>query len=123
VQGRILPSQAAHFIGLPGNPVSSFMTFVLLVRPFLLRLQGVTEVGLPQPYRLPAHFDLPKPDKRREFLRVRRNAAGGLDLFPNQSSGVLTSAVWGDGVIDHPAGAIIRHGDVVSYLPFAELLG
>ncbi len=119
-QGRILPSQAAHFIGLPGNPVSSFMTFLLLVRPFLWRLQGVTEVGLPQPYRLPAHFDLPKADKRREFLRVRRNAAGGLDLFPNQSSGVLTSAVWGEGVIDHPAGATIRAGDVVSYLPFAE---
>jgi molybdopterin molybdotransferase len=78
-------------------------------------------VGLPPAYHLPAHFDLPKADKRREFLRVRRNAAGGLDLFPNQSSGVLTSAVWGDGVIDHPAGATIRHGDVVRYVSFAEL--
>lgn len=121
-QGRINPSEAAHFIGLPGNPVSSFMTFLLLVRPFLLRLQGVVHVGLPPAYRLPAHFDWPKADKRREFLRVRRNAAGGLDLFPNQSSGVLTSAVWGDGVIDHPAGITIRCGDAVSYVPFADLL-
>ena len=67
-----------------------------------------------------ADFDWPKPDKRREFLRVRRNAAGGLDLFPNQSSGVLTSAVWGDGVVDTPAGQAIARGDMVDYVSFAE---
>ena len=114
-----------HFIGLPGNPVSSFVTFLLLVRPFLLALQGVSDarlLGLPQPVQLPAHFELPRADKRREFLRVRRNAAGGLDLFPNQSSGVLTSAVWGDGLVDNPAGTTIAHGDPVSYLSLAELL-
>ena len=114
-----------HFIGLPGNPVSSFVTFLLLVRPFLLALQGVSDsrlLGLPQPVQLPAHFDLPRADRRREFLRVRRNAAGGLDLFPNQSSGVLTSAVWGDGLVDNPAGTTIAHGDAVSYLSLAELL-
>ena len=110
-----------HFIGLPGNPVSSFVTFLLLVRPFLLRLQGA-EVPCLQPVKLPAHFDLPRADKRREFLRVRRNAAGGLDLFPNQSSGVLTSAVWGDGLVDNPAGTTIARGDLVSYLSFADLL-
>jgi len=114
-------TQPCHFIGLPGNPVSSFVTFVLLVRPFLLRLQGA-QVPVLQPVMLPAHFDLPRADKRREFLRVRRNAAGGLDLFPNQSSGVLTSAVWGDGLVDNPAGRTIAHGDRVSYLSFAELL-
>ena len=69
-----------------------------------------------------AGFDWPKPDRRREFLRVRRNAAGGLDLFPNQSSGVLTSAVWGDGLIDNPSGRAIARGDRVAFLPFAELL-
>ncbi len=53
---------------------------------------------------------------------MRRNAAGGLDLFGNQSSGVLTSVVWGDGLVDNPAGATIAHGDRVSYLPFSELL-
>jgi len=112
---------AAHFMGLPGNPVSSFMTFVLLVRPFLLRLQGVTDVASPVQH-LQAHFSLPKPDKRREFLRVRRNAQGGLDLFPNQSSGVLTSAVWGDGVVDNPGGHAVAHGDTVRYIAFADLL-
>ena len=61
-------------------------------------------------------------DERREFLRVRRNAQGGLDLFPNQSSGVLTSVVWGDGVVDNPAGQTIAHGDSVSFWPFAEWL-
>ena len=111
----------AHFIGLPGNPVSSFVTFLLLVRPFILQLQGAKQI---QPVRitLPAHFELPKADRRREFLRVRRNAQGGLDLFPNQSSGVLTSAVWGDGLVDNPAGATIRQGDGVSFLSFADLL-
>ena len=111
----------AHFVGLPGNPVSSFMTFLLMVRPLLLRLQGAEPTPL-QPWRLPAHFDLPKGDKRREFLRVRRNAAGGLDLFPNQSSGVLTSVVWGEGVVDNPAGQSIARGDLVNYLPFSEWL-
>jgi molybdopterin molybdotransferase len=112
---------ATHFMGLPGNPVSSFMTFVLLVRPFFLRFPGVADVASPAQH-LPAHFSLPKPDKRREFLRVRRNAQGGLDLFPNQSSGVLTSAVWGDGVVDNPGGQAIAHGDTVRYLAFADLL-
>jgi molybdopterin molybdotransferase len=114
--------QNAHFIGLPGNPVSSFVTFLLLVRPFLLTLQGVTDV-VPDALAATAHFSWPKADKRQEFLRVRSNAAGGLDLFPNQSSGVLTSAVWGDGLVDNPAGQTIAHGDVVRFLPFSELLG
>ena len=113
--------RACHFIGLPGNPVSSYITFLLLVRPFLLRLQGAREIAL-KTIVLPAHFSLRKADKRREFLRVRRNAAGGLDLFTNQSSGVLTSVVWGDGVVDNPAGTTIAHGDMVSFIPFSELL-
>lgn len=111
----------AHFIGLPGNPVSSFVTFLLLVRPFLLRLQGCTEVAI-KSIALPAHFSWPRADKRREFLRVRQNAAGGLDLFGNQSSGVLTSAIWGDGLVDNPAGQTIAHGDTVQFMPFSALL-
>jgi molybdopterin molybdotransferase len=86
-----------------------------------LRLQGATQV---EPVRQPmrADFDLGKPDRRREFLRVRRNAQGGLDLFPNQSSGVLTSVAWADGVIDHPAGATIRQGDQVQFIAFSDWL-
>ena len=112
----------AHFIGLPGNPVSSFVTFVLLVRPFLLRLQGCARVA-PRPIQLPAHFTLPRADKRREFLRARRDGDGGLELFPNQSSGVLTSAVWADGLVDNPPGRTIARGDKVSFIPLAELVG
>jgi len=111
----------AHFIGLPGNPVSSFVTFLLLVRPFLLKLQGASQVAM-KSVTVPAHFNWPRADKRREFLRVQRNAAGGLDLFANQSSGVLTSAVWGDGLVDNPAGQTIAHGDSVQFIPFSALL-
>ena len=112
---------SAHFMGLPGNPVSSFVTFGLLVRPFLLRLQGVRDVA-PKAIAATAGFDWPRADKRREFLRVRQGADGTLELFPNQSSGVLTSAAWADGVVDNPAGQTIARGDTVRFLPFAELL-
>jgi molybdopterin molybdotransferase len=108
-------------MGLPGNPVSSYVTYLCVVRPFLSALQGAVVRDL-SPYRLPVHFDWPRPDKRREFLRVRRNAAGGLDLFENQSSGVLTSAVWGDGLVDNPPGQTIAPGDLVRFVPFSELL-
>ena len=111
----------AHFVGLPGNPVSSFVTFLLMVRPLVLRLQGA-ELQALRTWRLPAHFELPKGDKHREFLRVRRNAEGGLELFPNQSSGVLTSVVWGDGVVDNPAGRSIARGDLVDFIPFSDWL-
>ncbi len=110
----------AHFLGLPGNPVASLVTCALLVRPFVLRLQGVRDVSL-VPIEMRADFDWPRADKRREFLRVRRNAAGGLDLFPNQGSGVLTSTVWGDGVIDCAPGQPIARGDRVRFIPFSEL--
>ena len=111
-----------YFMGLPGNPVSSFVTFLLLVRPFLLTLQGATRVA-PEPIAVRADFDWPRADRRREFLRARRNAQGGLELSPNQSSGVLTSMVWGDGVIDTPAGQPFKAGDTVQFIPFASLLG
>ncbi|HNE59574.1 MAG TPA: molybdopterin molybdotransferase MoeA [Ottowia sp.] len=111
----------AHFLGLPGNPVSSYVTFLLLVRPFLLRLQGAREVALPS-LALRADFTLDKADRRREFLRARRNAQGGLELFGNQSSGVLTSAHWADGLIDLPAGQTIAAGDMVRFIPVRELL-
>ena len=118
---RDTQGDACHFMGLPGNPVSSFVTFLLLVRPFVLALQGVTKTDIART-EMAAHFDWPRADKRREFLRVKRNAQGGLDLFPNQSSGVLTSAVWGDGVVDNPAGQTIAKGDTVRFISFAEWL-
>jgi molybdopterin molybdotransferase len=109
------------FIGMPGNPVSTFATFVLLVRPFVLRLAGVRTVT-PRALSLRADFTQQKADRRNEFLRARVNAAGGLDLFPNQSSAVLTSTVWGDGLIDNPPNHAISAGETVRFIPFSELL-
>ena len=111
----------AWFIGLPGNPVSSFVTFLLFVRPFILKLQGRETKSIP-PYMMRADFDWLKADRRNEFLRVKINQEGGLDLFPNQSSGVLTSASWGDGLVDCPPGQPIHAGDLVKYIPFDALL-
>ncbi|RVT50390.1 molybdopterin molybdotransferase MoeA [Rubrivivax albus] len=111
----------AIFMGLPGNPVSSFVTFLLAVAPVLRTLQGMDAAG-PSAQLLRADFDWPKPDRRREFLRVKLNADGGLDLFPNQSSGVLTSTVWADGLVDTPAGQSIARGDLVRFLPLDALV-
>jgi molybdopterin molybdotransferase len=109
------------FVGLPGNPVSSWVTCLLAVLPLLRALQGMPNAA-PHAVAVRADFDWPKPDKRREFLRVRFNAEGGLDLFPNQSSGVLTSAVWADGLVDNPSGQAIRRGDTVRFLSTTELM-
>ena len=110
----------ANFIGLPGNPVSSFVTFLIFVRPFLLRTQGITDV---QAHAIPvrADFDWPEPDLRREFLRVKWNARGGLDLYPTQDSAVLMSTAWADGLVDNPAEHPIRVGDMVKFMPYSEL--
>jgi len=111
----------AWFMGLPGNPVSSFITFLLFVRPFILQLQG-REAGPPRSYPMRADFDWLKGDRRNEFLRVKINDQGGLDLFQNQSSGVLTSASWSDGLVDCPPGQIFKAGDFVKYIPLSALL-
>jgi molybdopterin molybdotransferase len=111
----------AFFLGLPGNPVSTFVTFLIFVRPFLLRLQGVANVA-PRVLTLRADFDWPRADRRQEFLRARYNAAGGLELFPHQGSGVLTSTVWADGLIDNPPGQTIAAGDLVRFISFADVL-
>lgn len=118
---RASQSGTAFFLGLPGNPVSSFVTFLLFVRPFILRLQGVADVT-PKSFAMRADFNLPKADRRNEFLRAKMNADGGLDLFPNQSSGVLTSTVWGDGLIDNPPGKTIAAGDFVHFISFSDLM-
>ena len=114
-----LGASGAHFIGLPGNPVSSFVTFALLVQPFVQALQGAKSGGLA--YRQgQAQFDWPRPDKRREWLRVRLQADGGVTLYPNQSSGVLTSLAWADGLLDNPPGQVIRRGDTVRVVPLQQ---
>ena len=111
---------SSFFIGLPGNPVSSFVTFLIFVRPFLLKTQGRTETN-PRTIMARSDFEWPEPDARREFLRVKWNAQGGLDLYPTQDSAVLTSTAWADGLVDNPAKHAIRKGDMVTFLPYSEL--
>ena len=115
----------AHFLGLPGNPVSAFVTFCLIARPFILRLQGVQEVA-PKGCQVRAGFSTRKPDARREFLRARiEDGPEGSIAMPygNQGSGVLTSLCWGDGLLEIPPGRSIERGEWVRFLPFAELAG
>jgi molybdopterin molybdotransferase len=110
----------SFFIGLPGNPVSSFVTFLIFVRPFLLKTQGQSETA-PRALDARADFGWPEPDARREFLRVKWNSQDGLDLYPTQDSAVLTSTAWADGLADNPAGRVIRKGERVRFLPYSEL--
>ncbi len=113
-------ARGAAFIGLPGNPVSSFVTFLIFVRPFLLKMQGVTQVE-PRYVDARADFDWPEPDTRREFLRARWNAQGGLELYSTQDSAVMTSTAWADGLVDNPPKHAVRKGDIVRFLPYSEL--
>ena len=102
--------------------MSSFVTFLLAVRPVLLRLQGARELA-PRSMQLRADFDWPRArSPARVPARAAQRRAAALELFPNQGSGVLTSAVWADGLVDNPPGQAIVHGDAVRFLPFAELL-
>jgi len=114
----------ADFIGLPGNPVSTLLTFCLFVRPFLLRRQGVPEV-LGKPLAVPAAFQWPRPGRRREYLRARLEQGEDgvvVSIYPKQGSDVLTSTVWADGLVEIREGRTVERGDLVPYYSFAELL-
>jgi len=107
----------ADFIGLPGNPVSGYVTFAVLARDFLRARQGeVVPAWRPQ-YWLPAAFDWARPDTRREeFLRVRVVQQDGqllLQRYPNQGSGVLTSCAWADGLVRLQPGQAVAAGDLL----------
>ncbi len=118
--------EGTPFIGMPGNPVSVFVTFCLFARPFILRLQGVAGEVTPPPLRLPVDFDWTRPDKRREYVRARleRGTDGGLwvQVYPSRSSGVLSSVAWASGLAVIPEGQALARGDSVDFLPFSELL-
>ncbi len=111
-------------IGLPGNPVSVAVTFMVFAVPFLRALQGVTTRGTP-PICLPAAFRVKRAGSRTEYLRVRLEpslAGVRLARFPNQSSGVLTAMAWADGLAVVPAGVTVEENDGLVYLPFSTLL-
>lgn len=112
----------AWFIGLPGNPVAAFVTFAMLVRPFILRLQGVDRVK-PRILRLPAASAWTKGDKQRlEFLRATLTDEGMVDVYRNQGSAVVTSLCSSDGLVLNDPGTVIAAGEPVRFIPFSELL-
>lgn len=104
------------FIGLPGNPASVFTTFMMLARPFLLACQGCTAVKT-SPLQAPALF-AKAGEKRQVYLRGRLTG-GGVEIYPNQSSGVLSSACWGDVFVVQKPGQSIEQADLVDVLPYA----
>jgi molybdopterin molybdotransferase len=101
--------------------VSCFVTFLLFLRPYLLKRMGA-RTTLPVARTLVAASDWTKAEDRRNFLRARIAADGRVELYPNQGSGVLTSCVWADGLVDTPARQTFRAGDPVRYLSFTDLL-
>jgi molybdopterin molybdotransferase len=108
-------------IGLPGNPGSTLVTFGLLARPYLLRRMGVQRVE-PLGFAMPAGFTWSKPGKRREYLRARLEN-GRVVLHPNQSSGVLRSAAWAEGLAEVLEGTTLAEGDSLRFIPLSEILG
>ena len=112
---------SAPFIGLPGNPVASFVMFLMLVRPFLRKRQGMAAQN-PRGISLPADFEWKKPEKRCEFLRARIGDDGRVQLYSHQGSGVLTSTVWAEGLVDLAPNRMVARGENVRFLPFSELL-
>ncbi|MFS2198639.1 gephyrin-like molybdotransferase Glp [Pseudomonas sp. Pseusp3] len=120
------PLTFGHFrgvpvIGLPGNPASTLVTFALLTRPYLLRRQGVKEVE-PLKVQVPAGFNWLQPGNRREYLRGRLEN-GRATIYKNQSSGVLRSAAWADGLVEVLEGRTLVQGDGVFFIPLSEVLG
>jgi molybdopterin molybdotransferase len=111
-------------IGLPGNPVSAFVTCLLFVRPFLLKMQGLKEI-LPSSYPVTAHFDWTRPGIRREFLRARvhnEEEEAVAEIHPRQGSGVLSSTCWANGLVVIPEETTVKKGDRVQFIPFRELM-
>ncbi len=119
------PLTFGHFrgvpvIGLPGNPASTLVTFALLARPYLLRRQGVQQVQ-PLSFQVPAGFVWPRPGNRREYLRGRLENGRAI-IYRNQSSGVLRSAAWAEGLVEVLEGRTLEEGDVVNFIPLSEVL-
>ena len=114
------------FIGTPGNPVSLFVTYCLLARPFILRSQGVSGSLVPRAVSAKIDFDWMQPDKRREFARARLDldaqGEAWVSTYRSRSSGVLSSLAWANGLAILPEGTPLRRGDSVSFIPFNELL-
>ncbi len=114
------------FFGLPGNPAAVFATFCIIVRPYLLRLQGVTEDIQPLRFAVAANFDWQRAGSRQEYLRGRiaytEAGQASVAIFANQSSGVLSSACWANCFVVLAPGQTVQRDDYVTVIPFEGLL-
>lgn len=108
------------FMGLPGNPVSTLVTFALLSRPYILRCMGMQDVA-PMGFPVPVDFAVATAGTRREFMRVGWHN-GRAQQYDNQCSGILSSAAWADGLLEIPEGTTCQPGDLLTFYPFSELL-
>lgn len=110
------------FFGLPGNPVAVFVTFLMLVKPYLLKMQGAQNID-PRKYHLPAGFEVSEAGSRQEYIRVRLDKNHQeLIPFSNQGSSVMTSTSWADGLAIIPINATVKKGDLLEFLPYSGLL-
>ncbi|ABL02431.1 molybdopterin molybdochelatase [Candidatus Ruthia magnifica str. Cm (Calyptogena magnifica)] len=112
------------FIGLPGNPVSAMVTFLLFARPFIKKMQGASHY-LNTTFKTQANFDWHKPKPRREFIRARLDHTTfptKANLYPKQGSDVLSSMVWADGLIEVPEKITFKRGKVLNFYPLNEML-
>ncbi|MBF0251161.1 MAG: molybdopterin molybdotransferase MoeA [Alphaproteobacteria bacterium] len=121
--GRVVDTA---FVGLPGNPVAAMVTFLRIARPLILTLAGRTDVD-PIHFKVPAAFSLTKKPGRREWLRASLkpgpDGAPAAHRHPHQGSGVLTSMVASDGLIELPEDlARVEEGQPVDFIPFGEMM-
>ena len=109
----------ALFMGLPGNPVSVFVTFQIFALPLIRKMQGAANY-VSNELSIRSGFDW-KGVKRQEYLRVRvRHDASGAyaEIYPHQGSGVLSSTSWADGLAIVEPEKAINTGDILKYIPF-----
>jgi molybdopterin molybdotransferase len=111
----------ADFLGMPGNPVSAWVTFVFLVRPFLLKRSGVLLVD-PRFHVCRAAFERSQPDPRQEFLRASLDAQGQVVPHARQNSQILSSIAESEGLVEVPMETPVRRGDLLRFYPFGSLL-
>jgi len=111
------------FIGLPGNPVSSFVTFAIFALPFIKKMQGNSKYQS-NAIKVYANFACKRAKPRREYARVRLDYSSGTaeaNLFPKQGSDVMSSIVWADGIIEIPEDTTFEAGELLNYYPLSEL--
>ncbi len=108
------------FFGLPGNPASTLITFLILARPFIKAMRGVS-IQPPLQFKVPAGFERLKTSTRQEYMRARYEGTM-VTPFHNQSSGMLSSASWANGLVVIPPNTRVQKGDGVVFIPFSELL-